>query len=136
MKMKLPPNVLFHHDLRLMVWKPRGILNETVVSKLINFIGKEEETSNKPFNRFSDTLGVDAIDLTLKYVFDVALSRRLSYAGRPPVKSAILISSLARAHYSKLFAILTQGSPLKVRLFEEREKAAEWLGVSKENLEY
>ncbi len=136
MKMKLPPDVLFHHDLRLLTWRPRGIVNEKVVNRIITFLAQEEATSNKPFDRFIDTLLVDAIDLKLRYIFHVSLFRRLSYAGRPPVKSAILVTNQTLAHYAKMHALLTQGSPLQVRIFEEREKAAKWLGVSIETLEY
>jgi hypothetical protein len=32
-------------------------------------------------------------------------------------------------HYAKLHGMLTQGSPIKVRLFKHRDDAAEWLGV-------
>ena len=127
--MKLPPNVQFNEALGLFLWRPRLIVNEAVVNKIIAFIGAKEAMSDKPFNRFSDTLRVDAIDLNFRYIFHVALFRRLSYAGRPPVKSAILVPSLERARYSKMHALLTQGSPLKVKIFEERGAAAKWLGV-------
>jgi hypothetical protein len=136
MKIKLPPNVLFHQDLRLIVWRPRGVLNETAINKIIAFLGKLEAASSKPFNRFTDTLAVDAVDLTFRYIFHLSLFRRLSYAGRPPVKSAILVTSKTIAQYIKIHALLTQGSPIKVRIFEVRDEAAEWLGLSKETLEY
>ena len=77
----------------------------------------------------TDTLAADAIDLNFKYVFHTSLFRRLSYTDRPPVKSAILVSGPTRVHYSKMHAMLTQGSPIKVRIFEQREAAAKWLGV-------
>jgi hypothetical protein len=32
-------------------------------------------------------------------------------------------------HYAKLHALLTQGSPIHVRIFKERQEAAQWLGV-------
>ena len=54
MKMKLPPNVVFHHDLRLMVWRPRGILDEKEVRRIVGFLEKEEDRAEKPFNRFTD----------------------------------------------------------------------------------
>ena len=112
------------------------MINENVVNKIIEFIGDKEATSQQPFNRFTDTLGVDTIDLNFRYVFHVSLFRRLSYAGRPPVKSAILVPTIAKARYSKLHALLTQGSPLQVRIFEEREAAARWLAVLSEILEH
>ena len=52
------------------------------------------------------------------------------------MKSAILVSSLALAHYSKLHEMLTRGSSIKVRIFEDREAAANWLGVPVELLKF
>ena len=63
-----------------------------------------------------------------------SLHRRLSYAGRPPVKSAILATDAAMIHYGRLHAVLTQGSPINVRIFQDRAKAAQWLSVPVEQL--
>src|SRR5215471_3714066 len=135
-RMKPPQDVQFREQQRLMVWRPRGILNERVVNKLIAFIGNIEATDKRPFDRFTETRHVEAVDLNFEYIFHIALYRRLSYSGRAPVKSAFLLSSLAKAHYSKMLEIIMQGSPLKVRVFEDRTKAAKWLGVSIEQLEH
>jgi hypothetical protein len=132
--MKLPPDVQFHEDVRLLVWKPQGVLNEAALKQIRELIADLEATSDKPFNRFTDGQALDAIDLNFRFIFDFALFRRLSYAGRPPVKSAILVSSLTLAHYSKLHEMLTRGSSIKVRIFEERDAAAKWLGVPVELL--
>jgi hypothetical protein len=135
--MNLPPaDIQFYDDVRLLVWRPRGVLNEAALKHIRELIGNLEATSNEPFNRFTDGQALDAIDLNLRYVFDFALFRRLSYAGRPPVKSAILVSSPTLAHYSKLHEMLTRGSSIKVRIFEEREAAAQWLGVPVELLTF
>jgi hypothetical protein len=135
--MKLPPaDIQFHEDVRLLVWRPRGVLNEAALKHIVTLIGDLESKSGNPFNRFTDTLAADVIDLNFRYVFDFSLFRRLSYAGRPPVKSAILVSSLTLAHYSRLHEMLTRGSSIKVRIFEEQEAAAKWLGVSVELLSF
>ncbi len=135
--MKLPPSdIQFHEDVRLLVWRPRGVLNEAALKHIVTLIGDLESKSGNPFNRFTDTLAADAIDLNFRYVFHTSLFRRLSYTCRPPVKSAILVSGPTRAHYSKMHAMLTQGSPIKVRIFEEREAAAKWLGVPVELLTF
>jgi hypothetical protein len=128
--MKVPPaDVQFHEDVRLLVWRPRGVLNEAALKHITMLIGDLEARSGEPFNRFTDGQELEAIDLNFRYVFHFSLFRRLSYAGRPPVKSAILVTNLTLAHYSKMHALLTQGSSIKVRIFEEREAAAQWLGV-------
>jgi len=132
--MKPPPDVLFHHDLRLMVWRPRGTVNEKAINKILEFMGKKEIASHEPFNRFTDASLVESVDLNFRYIFHVSLFRRLSYVGWP-VKSAILVTREELLHYSKLHQILTQGSPIQVRIFQERADAAKWLGISLETLE-
>jgi hypothetical protein len=132
--MKPLPDVLFHHDLRLMVWRPRGTVNEKAINKILEFMGKKETASHEPFNRFTDASLVESVDLNFRYIFHVSLFRRLSYVGWP-VKSAILVTREELLHYSKLHQILTQGSPIQVRIFQERADAAKWLGVSLETLE-
>ena len=134
MKMTLPLNVFFYDDLRLMLWRQRGILNEKAVNEILQFMGKEEAASDKPFNRFTDASLVESVDLNFAYVFHISLFRRLSYVGWP-VKSAILVTGKDFGHYSKLHQILTQGSLIQVRIFPERADCAKWLGVSLETLE-
>jgi hypothetical protein len=130
----LSADVQFHQDVRLLVWKPHEVLNEAALKHIRELIGDLEGISDKPFNRFTDGQAPDAIDLNLRYVFDFALFRRLSYAGRCPVRSAILVPSIALAHYSKMHEFLTRHSSIEVRVFEQRETAAKWLGVPVELL--
>jgi len=127
--MKLPPDIHFHEDLRLLVYRPRGLLNEASVNKVIRVIGELEVKMREPLNRFSDTLGQDEVELNFRYVLHVSVYRRLSYAGRRPIKSAILATDSTIIHYARLHALLTQGSPIKVRIFQDREEAAQWLGA-------
>src|SRR6476661_291511 len=127
--MKLPPDVQFHEDIHLLVYRPRGSLNEASVNKLIRVIGELEARLKEPFNRFADTLGHDEVELNFKYVIQVSLYRRLSYANRPPIKSAILATDSTIIHYGRLHALLTQGSPINVRIFQDREEAAQWLNA-------
>src|SRR3954463_15243791 len=132
--MKLPPELEFHDDLHLLVFRPHGVIDEAVVKKVVDVLEDLEAKLQKPFNRFFDTLGADEVELNFKYVIQVSLCRRLSYAGRPPVKSAILATDSTMIHYARLHALLTQGSPITVRVFKDRQKAAEWLNVPIERL--
>jgi len=134
-KMKLPPNVTFHTEQRLMVWRPRGILDEQMVDQITTFIGKVEATSKSQFDRFTDTTLLDAINLSFDYMFHTALYRRKICAGHPKVKSAFLIKWGKFDHEAKLYALLTENSSLDVKLFEELEAAAKWLNVPAELLQ-
>jgi hypothetical protein len=132
--MKLPPDVEFHEDIPLLVYRPRGLLNEASINKIITILGDLEAKLEEPFNRFCDTLEADAVDLNFRYIIHVSLFRRMSYAGRPPVKSAILATDSSAIHYGRLHSVLTQGSPIHVRVFQDRDIAAKWLGVPIERL--
>lgn len=37
--MKFPPEVRFHEDIRLLVYRPRGVLDEAAVDKILNIVG-------------------------------------------------------------------------------------------------
>jgi len=127
--MQLPSDVEFYEDIRLIVWRPRGLLNREAVNKIITIIGELETTLEEPFNRFSDTVGAHEVDLNFEYIIHVSLYRRAFYAGRPPIKSAILATDATAIHYGKVHALLTQGSPINVSVFRDRKEAAHWLGV-------
>jgi hypothetical protein len=126
---KLPDDIEFYDDVRLLVWRPQGLVNQVAVNKIITVIGELEATLSDTFNRFSDTLAADAVDLNFEYIIHVSLYRRSVYTNRPPVKSAILATDATLIHYAKVHALLTQGSPINVRVFQHRNEAAKWLGV-------
>jgi hypothetical protein len=126
---KLPPDVEFYEDIRLIVWRPHGLVDKSAVNKIITVIGELETTSKEPFNRFSDTVAADAVGLNFEYIIHVSLYRRSFYGERAPIKSAILATDTTLIHYAKVHALLTQGSPINVRVFQDRKEAARWLGV-------
>jgi hypothetical protein len=132
--MKLPPDIQFHEDIRLLVWRPRGLIDEAAINKVISVIEDLEAATQEPFNRFSDTSEAHEIELNFRYVIQVSLHRRLSRKGRAPVKSAILATDSTLVHYARLLVLLTEGSSIKVRVFQERAEAAQWLGVPVELL--
>jgi hypothetical protein len=127
--MKFPPDVEFYEDIGLIVWRPHGLVDKSAVNKIITVIGELETASEEPFNRFSDTARADAVDLNFEYIIHVSLYRRSFYGKRPPIKSAILATDETLIHYAKVHALLTQGSPINVRVFQDRKEAAQWLDV-------
>jgi hypothetical protein len=132
--MKLPPELQFHEDIRLLIYRPRGLIDEAAINETISVIEDLEAATQKPFNRFSDTTETHEVELNLRYVVHVSLHRRLAHKGRVPVKSAILATDSTLVHYARLLALLTQGSSITVRLFQDRKEAAQWLGVPLELL--
>jgi hypothetical protein len=128
--MILPFGVQFHAEQRLLVWRPRGLLDEKVVSDVVATLNQLEMELREPFNRFSDTAGIEQVDLNYEYVISVALYRRFAYAHRPPVKSAILATDPKLIHYAQIHALMTRDSPIDVRIFpDDRPAVAQWLDV-------
>ena len=134
MKLPLPPDVEFHKDMCLLIHRPRGVLNKAAVNKIVSLIGELEYTLKQPFNRFLDTVAADAVDLNSDYIRRVSLYRRDFYGNRPAIKTAILATDSTLAEHGHLHASLTEGSPINVRVFQDRKEAAEWLGVPLELL--
>src|SRR5438067_5438806 len=132
--MELPADVEFNEEFRLLIYRPHGILNEQSLNKIVTVIKDLEAKLEKPFNRFFDTLGHDEIDLNFRYIIQISLHRILSYGDRPPVKSAILATDSTIIHYCQLHAIIAEDSAITVRIFQQQEQAAKWLGMPIERL--
>jgi hypothetical protein len=133
-KLPLPSDLEFHEDIRLLIYRPCGLINRPAVNRIISVLAELETTLKEPFNRFSDTVAADAVDLNFEYIISVSLYRRRFYGNRPPIKSAILATDATLIHYGNVHALLTQGSPINVRVFQDRSEVAQWLGVPIERL--
>ena len=114
-----------------MVLRPTGIVDEPHVERIIAMLEKVEEEADEPFDRYTDLSKIDAVDLRFAFIFRISLHRRLY----PPVKSAIYVTSPATARVARTHVLLTDRSPLRVKMFKKVDEAAEWLGVT-EDLEF
>jgi len=132
--MELPSEIEFHPHIRLLIYRPRGLIDEAAINEVVSVIEDLEASTQKPFNRFSDTTEAHEIELNFRYVIQVSLHRRLFHKGRAPVKAAILATDSTLIHYARLVMLLTEGSSIKVRVFQGRNEAAQWLGVPVELL--
>jgi len=102
------------------------------VNEIVAFIDVAEERASKPFNRFADLSALDMVDLNFKFVFHIALHRRLS-APHSPVKSAFY-SGTRDCSLRQLHAMPDRLFYARRGLFTEREAAAKWLSVPVEVL--
>ena len=134
MKLPLPPDVEFHEDIGLLIYRPRSSLDRAAINKIISLIGELEFTLKNPFNRFLDTTAANVVDLNVEYVRGVSLYRRRFYGNRQAVKTAILATDSTVAEYGRLHASLTEDSPITVRVFKDLKEAAQWLGAPLELL--
>ena len=128
--MIFPFGVEFHAEQRLVVWRPRGLLDEKEVSDVVAALGQLEAQFGAPFNRFADLARIDEVNINYEYVFTVSLYRSFAYAHRPPIKSAILAIHPTLVDYGRLHALVTRGSSIDVCVFpDDRPAIAQWLGV-------
>ena len=134
MKMGFLAGVSFRRDLRLLIWQPRGILDEPHVETLIAMLEEAEDEAEQPFDRYTDLSKLDQVDLSFDYIFRVSLYRRVVYGSRSPVKSAMYVVDRATAEVALTHAVVTVESPLQVKVCLRKSAAARWLGVSVRDL--
>ena len=128
--MELPPDIEFHQDIRLLIYRPRGLIDEAAINKISQLLSK----ISKPQRR---SLSIDSpihrklmkLSSTSNTLFTFLFIGASLHKGRAPVKSAILATDSTLVHYARLLALLTQGSSIKVQVFQDRKEAAQWLGV-------
>ena len=119
----------FHSDLKLETWFPVGVLDITLATFMVHYIGFEEEVAEHPFHRYSDLTGLTAIHLDFKEISDIVAMRRSSYDDGHPVKSAVLATSNSAYGVARMFAALMELSPIDVQVFRSVEEASRWLEV-------
>jgi hypothetical protein len=134
-KLHLPRHMIFHHDLHLLVFRPTEVITKKAIDKDIGYLDRVEDRVEMPFNRFTDLSRVPDIGLSFEDVFRISLHRRVKYGKGPPVKSAFYVTTPQTARVVRTHALLTQHSPLQVKMFEEFDAAAKWLGVAVEDLQ-
>ena len=135
MKIAYLAGLSFRRDLDLLIWQPRGILDEPHVEKIITLLEQAEDEANQPFDRYTDLSKLHHVDLSFDYVFRVSLYRRAVYGHRSPVKSAIYAVDRETAQVALTHAAVTAESALQVKVCLRKSAAARWLGVSVSDLE-
>jgi hypothetical protein len=133
-KLKLPPDAIFHHDLRLMVFRPRGVLSEKRIRTVVKMLDDAENKAAKPFNRFSDLSQLFAVDMDVEAILSVSLHRQVTYATPAPVKSAFYVTSDAVTRIATIHGLVMKSSYLNVKVFKTIGEAARWLRVRQDIL--
>jgi hypothetical protein len=119
----------WHEEVRLVTWHPRGILDDNLADRIVDFMESEERIADASFHRYTDLDGLTEIRLSFGHAFQIAERRKASYVGGPPVKSAIYCDWIVGFGMARLYAELMKDCPIEVRAFRDRQAAAEWLGV-------
>ena len=128
--------ILFLTQVRLVCFRPLGRLDEEALVSLVKLLEAKEDAARAPFDRFIDTSKLRLTDLDLDFVYRIALHRRTTYEGRAPIRSAFYVNTIEAARAVGIHARVTENSPLQVRLFQDFDAAAAWLGVSRTTLDF
>lgn len=127
------PYALFVPDLHLMKWHPRGILDDQLAERIVDFMELEEFIADAPFDRYIDLGRITEVHFKVAHTFWLADRRRRGYTGTP-VKSALVADATVTFGVARLYEELMRDSAIEVRAFRTREAAAEWLEVPLELL--
>jgi hypothetical protein len=103
--------------------------------KDIEFLEAAEDKATVPFNRFTDVSKANVTKIDFHQMLRISLHRRRRYGNGPPVKSAFYVTTKEAALLFQTHALVTEHTPLRVQMFEDLSAAAEWLGVSVEDLQ-
>jgi hypothetical protein len=74
---KLPPEIDFHEDFRLLIYRRKRVIHEAEFNRVLSVIEALEAIPQQPFNRFSDTSETHEVELNFRYIIQVSLHRRL-----------------------------------------------------------
>jgi len=123
----------YYPEARLVTAHPRGVFDDEVADRIIEFIESQEHIAETPFHRYMDFNGLTEIHLKVGHVFNLAEHRRADYVGER-VKSAFVSDWVVGLGIARMYERLMEGAPIEVRAFRSRTAAAEWLGVREEIL--
>ena len=127
------PGTRYYPNFKLTTWHPQGTFDAALASKIIQFIEWEEYLQDAPFDRFTDLSGIAEIRIGIGSMIDIARRRRFV---REPVKSAIFGHDPASLELAECYErLMEDAAMLRVRSFNDRKAAAEWLEVPKTILE-
>src|SRR4249920_721243 len=80
------PRTWYYPKWKLLVWYPRGVLNQAFVDQIFDFLEMEEQIQDAPFDRYADLSGLSGVRLGMYHVLQAARRRR---EVKQPVRSAI-----------------------------------------------
>jgi hypothetical protein len=127
------PDTRYFPQWRLVTWHPKGILDDALADRIVEFVEWKERAQKEPFHRFTDFDGLTEVRLKFGHAFELA-SRRRSAGHGGFVKSAMYSRWIVGIGIAHMFEALMDGGSMTVRAMRTRKAAAEWLEVPVEIL--
>ena len=121
------PRMWYYPKWRLMSWHPLGVFNSAMADQIVEFTEKEERIQEAPFDRYTDFSGLTLVEFDVDHIFKIARHRR---SVAQPVNSAFFANTPITLGIARMYEMLMREAiMIEVRVFEQRQSAAEWLGV-------
>jgi hypothetical protein len=118
----------------LLVGLLKGVLDAKTAGKIVEFIETKEIITDMGFNRFCDMTQLDGIDISSDEVFQLASRRRTFNPNDIRVKSAFLATNLLAFGIARMYEQMLNSPRIEVRVWNDRQAAADWLGVNLDRL--
>jgi hypothetical protein len=120
--------VHFNSEHRLVICRPRAVIDDYFAVQVLNFLLALEEVS-EPFNRLLDLTFVTGVSLSSRKIFEYAEARRQATEHLAPFRTAIIAPGPETEAAARLYATLVTGSKIEAEVFSNPSSAAQWLNL-------
>jgi hypothetical protein len=118
----------------LMVGRPKGVLDAAEALDIVEFIEIREAQIETGFNRFCDLTHLEGIHLSSSDLGQLADRRREFNPNNVRVKSAFFATDPLAFGIARMYELLLNSPRIEVRVFNDVQAAADWLGVKLDRL--
>ena len=118
----------------LLVGRLKGVLDAKTAEKIVEFVETKEIITDMGFNRFCDMTQLEGIDISSDDVFQLASRRREFNPNNIRVKSAFLATHPLAFGIARMYAQMLNSPRIEVRVWNDMQAAADWLGVNADRL--
>jgi len=119
---------------RLMVGRVSGVLDAWTVEQVVEFMEIEELENANGFHRYCDLSALEGVHLSTNDILRMAERRREFNPNSIPVKSAFFATDPLSFGIARMYEQLLNSPRIEVRVWSDRESAANWLGVRVDSL--
>jgi hypothetical protein len=113
----------------LLVGRLTGVLDVKMAESIVEFVETKEILSEKGFNRFCDLTQLEGIHISSQDVRQLAARRREFSPNDIRVKSAFFAPDPLAFGISRMYEQLLNSPRIQVRVWDDMQAAAAWLGV-------
>jgi hypothetical protein len=118
----------------LVVARLAGDLDTSLAERVVEFVETKEAVCAMAFNRLCDMTGLEGVDLSTTDVLQLAERRRLFNPNDIHVKSAFVATDPLCFGIARMYEQMLNSPRIEVRVWDDLQAAADWLGVDVNNL--